>query len=229
MLDASVILITLFLFIIVFLKPPFKGLQKVEGNFLTHHRNSKSKIRNFFLCQNNLPTHAHKNEASRGDLPDCCSLYPHRSPRVRSDRNLPLLYPGIFFLTTFSPYPNSQFSLFWFPRHFPHPFFFLSISFSFSANFTLPLFGLDSLYLPRGLIGLVWFVRLCFYTRKWCHHEDFGLVCVCFLQLGVVLMASAQVLPNSMASTRKLEHLEAGKRRVPIFLPFLLVHFFAFI
>ena len=71
---------------------------------------------------------------------------------------------------------------------------------------------------------------LCFYTRKWCHHEDFGFVCVCFLQLGVdVLMASAQVLPNSMASTRKLEHLEAGKRRVRIFLLFLHVSFFAFI
>lgn len=28
------------------------------------------------------------------------------------------------------------------------------------------------------------------------------------------LMASAQVLPNSTASSRKQEHLEAGKRRV---------------
>ena len=60
---------------------------------------------------------------------------------------------------------------------------------------------------------------LCFCTWKWCHHEDFGFVCVRLLELGVVvLMASAQVLPNSMAATRKLEHLEAGKRRVRIFL-----------
>lgn len=65
-----------------------------------------------------------------------------------------------------------------------------------------------------------------FYTRKWRHHEDFGFLCVCFLELGVVvLMATAQVLPNSMASTRKLEHLEAGKRRVWILLLFLLFLF----
>lgn len=65
-----------------------------------------------------------------------------------------------------------------------------------------------------------------FYTRKWRHHEDFGFLCVSFLERGVVvLMATAQVLPNSMASTRKLEHLEAGKRRVWILLLFLLFLF----
>lgn len=80
------------------------------------------------------------------------------------------------------------------------------------------------------MIGFVRFVGLCFYTRKCCRHEDFGFLSVCFLELGiVVLMASAQVLPNSMASTRKLEHLEAGKRRVRFFLLFFIVYCFALV
>lgn len=81
------------------------------------------------------------------------------------------------------------------------------------------MFGLDSLY----LVGADWVGSslwgLFLYPEGWCCHEDIGFVCVSLLELGiVVLMASAQVLPNSMASTRKLEHLEAGKRRVWIFL-----------
>lgn len=41
-------------------------------------------------------------------------------------------------------------------------------------------------------------------------------------------MASAQVLPSSAASSRKQEHLQAGKRRVRFSLHFFLFFFYYF-